>query len=776
MEAHWIDSIGEVLLPRLQELGLHVDARTQLTVRQWLRTLEARATLPTDPAGLGHALRSIVCKTPRELALFDAQFDTWREPYTAGMTDQAAVPPARSWIEQAHDRVRSNRVAAAGQTRGRLRALVLAAILLCLVVAGVQLWPQHPGASAGVAPQPSTPIAHTLPQPSPAEVDEVYAVDADGRGACLFGLPSAVYLAIGIALLYLAWSASATERPSLYGGRGGGGDSDGELYADPLMLRSALRREILRSVARSLRRPRPINRSMLNLPQTVAASVRMGGLFFPVYRQEMMAPEYLVLVDRVGMDDQFAAYWIRVVKDLVHFGVSLSLFEFERDPRLVWAVGHKQNERTLGAQRLESIGGGRKAAGLIVVGDGGGLLDPLSGIQAPGVDAALSAWPKRVLLTPRAMASWGVAEQALARGTPAAAGAADGFLVAPAQIGWLAAAAAWLLTGRLIATDVVPGAPLFEPSALKEQGSACLSVSPPAIEDVRALVRQLRTFLGSQAHSWLVASALYPKVSIALTAYFANRLDDATRAADRRAGEADYRLREARLLAIANLPWFRHGLMSDWLRRALILSVGCETRQMLRGVLLELLETGDRSGAGIRSIHLGRVAGVAAIDIKRLRDIASTVEADDGKEAAPGVPPTGDGLDAICVGVLRGDFDVDLTLDAPEAYQRAIASPSGLRPTSNPVRWLVAAALALLTPLIWMKWLRDSIAMEKSADIVRRLTVEEPPLTVSERVRPILYPLQEEEEQRAVRVAGMLVAATLVALVVLGVFRPLLAL
>ena len=121
MEAHWIDSIGEVLLPRLQELGLHVDARTQLTVRQWLRTLEARATLPTDPAGLGHALRSIVCKTPRELALFDAQFDTWREPYTAGMTDQAAVPPARSWIEQAHDRVRSNRVAAAGQTRGRRR-------------------------------------------------------------------------------------------------------------------------------------------------------------------------------------------------------------------------------------------------------------------------------------------------------------------------------------------------------------------------------------------------------------------------------------------------------------------------------------------------------------------------------------------------------------------------------------------------------------------------------------------------------------------------------
>lgn len=502
----------------------------------------------------------------------------------------------------------------------------------------------------------------------------------------------------------------------------------------------------------------------------------MGGLFVPVYRQEMLAPEYVVLVDRVGMDDQFAAYWIRMMKDLAHFGVSLSLFEFERDPRWVRAVGHRENERALGTLRLESIGGERNVSGLIVVGDGNGLLDPLTGVLAPWVDAAMSAWPKRVLLTPRAMASWGAAEVALARGSSASVGTVEGFLVAPAQIGWLGAAAAWLLTGKLVATNVLPGAPMVEPSALKEQGSAWLSVFPPPMDDVRSLVRQLRTFLGSRAYSWLVASALYPMVSIALTAYFSNRLDEATRVADQRAREADYLLREARLLAIANLPWFRHGLMPDWLRRALILSVGRETRQMLRGVLLELLETADRPGAIVRPIHLGRVAGVAAIDIKRVRDLVSEVGGDDPTKAAGGDRLAEDGVDAICVGVLRGDFDVDLTLDAPEAYQRAIASPSGLRLTSNPIRWLVAVALAIATPLIWMLWLRESISMERSTDMVRRLTAEEPPLMVSERVRPILYPLQEEDEHRAVRTVGLFMAWALAAIVVLGVSRPFFAL
>jgi hypothetical protein len=127
--------------------------------------------------------------------------------------------------------------------------------------------------------------------------------------------------------------------------------------------------------------------------------------------------------------------------------------------------------------------------------------------------------------------------------------------------------------------------------------------------------------------------------------------------------------------------------------------------------------------------------------------------------------------DRILIGLLRGDFDTELALDAPEQFARAAGSNSGVKLTANPIRWLAAALLAVLVPMNWMKWIAEAQHGGRE-EVIRKLTIEEPPGTIGEVIHPILYPLAGEARGATQRLSEWLVLAVVVIFLAAGIFWP----
>ena len=717
----WVDSLRWQLLPLLrQQAVLRLDTRACLNLEAWLDAAQTRGWLSDEPAGARGAVRSILCKSAREQEAFDLTFDQWLErwdrPAPAAATaaregtalDAAAVAQAAALARQLQQRL-------------WLFALGGALLLLGAIVAGRKLWPPAP-------PVVLTPVAASAALPASAAASQVVmklevqlptAAEAASAAAATPAppppppTPSSAWLA-GIhpgwyaAFVLLAASVGLAVRRTRqrYVQRISTREHlrEQEVYARQLLPVSGTRREGLRSAARLLRRPVADGGAMqLDLLASVRASAARAGLFSAVHRQRPAIPEYLVLVDRARSGDQQAHWAIETAQDLVAEGVRLALYEFDRDPRWVAPLRSQRSGKPVPQQRyvpLAALTAQHAAKGLLVLGDGEGLLDRAAGGLQPWLAAALAPWPRRVLMTPRPFAAWAAAEDVLA-GEGQKANEAS-FLLVPSQHGAWLAAARWLRGGTLATIAAVPGAPAAWPPLLADDTARWLSNSPPTPADMVALLEQLRAYLGSTAYHWLAASAAYPYLSADLTAWLAHQLDRPA-AAGEAVASPDARLLEARLVAIAQLPWCRQGLMPDWLRRALLLSLPPTTRRRVRDVMAELLDTTADAGRSAGGWSLGAVASDSPASgwksrwqaLRRRIGLAGVLEAE---------PLDSPLRDVVYLGLLRGEFDAELSLEATEQFARAASAEGPQRASRNPLRWLAAVGLCGWFVLCWAAW------------------------------------------------------------------------
>jgi hypothetical protein len=165
------------------------------------------------------------------------------------------------------------------------------------------------------------------------------------------------------------------------------------------------------------------------------------------------------------------------------------------------------------------------------------------------------------------------------------------------------------------------------------------------------------------------------------------------------------RLLEARLVAIAQLPWCRQALMPDWLRRALLLSLPLGSRERVRQVLGNLLSTATGRNE-IPGLSLGVIASenpdrTRKNLLQRFRRLILEIGLRSVIEDEPIESPL---RDVIYLGVLCGDFESELTLDAPEEFARAAGAEIGSQLTLNPMRWLVAGMMIAVFPFLWIHW------------------------------------------------------------------------
>ncbi len=724
----WVDALRWQLLPLLRDkTDVRMDTRAHLHLEAWLDAAQERGWLTADPSSARGAVRAILCKSAREQAAFDTVFDGWLgawdnpEPLVGPKPDDGPGPVQDAAARQVA-RKRSVR-------RWLLGGLVM--LLLGEAWYGYKIWrdwsapPAGPAATVLAAPAasqaPSTAgkVVMKLEVQLPSAAEAAAAAASAAAAAAqpklptnppwLFGIHPAFYAA----LVFVAATAGLavrrtrqnfvqriTTREKL---------REQEVFARQLLPVSGTRREGLRRAVRLLRRANPGYVRELDIFASVRASAARAGLFTAVFSQRPSTPEYVVLVDRLRSGDQQAHWAIETVRDLAAEGVRMVLYEFDRDPRWVAPLRNQRSRLSQAPQRyvpLATVAAQHAGQGLLILGDGQGLLDHASGRLQPWLVPALATWPRRVLVTPRPMTTWGAAEDVLAGEQQPAH--EPSFLLVPSQMDAWLAAARWLRRGELMALGPLPGAPAEWPTLLADDPTRWLGRVAPADAELVALVEQLRAYLGPTAFTWLAASAAYPLLSADLTAYLAHRLPDPALpgAPGAPAPVPDARLLEARLVAIAQLPWCRHGLMPDWLRRALLLSLPLATRRQVREVIRQLFDTaGDAQGGGA-DWSLGPVAtdlsGAAARNrLPWWRALGQRIGLAGVLEGEPADSPL---RDVIYLGVLRGEFDLELSLEATEQFARAARAEDAQSLSWNPLRWVAAGALTGWFAVCWLGW------------------------------------------------------------------------
>ena len=323
----------------------------------------------------------------------------------------------------------------------------------------------------------------------------------------------------------------------------------------------------------------------LDADATIERTIRHLGFFSPVFRPRSRLPAYLALVDRAGFHDQQARAVEEFVDGLREGGVSVDTYFFDRDPRL--CTISRSSHRDGAYRTLWELSALHAEHRLLLFGDGSGLADPASGRVATWT-IGFSPWSERALLTPVPACHWSARELDVAR---------SGFRVVP-----FTPAGLRLFLESLQPTNLRPA--LLEwrapyPPLLAEQPGRWQGRGRPRSEELEELCWQLRAYLGPDGFRWLAALAAYPAMDWFLTLYMGLGL---------RTKAGIPLLEEELLLALARLPWLRHGFMPDRLRLRLISQLGIEDRRTVRALLENLLRARLESPGGRFHLEVARPA------------------------------------------------------------------------------------------------------------------------------------------------------------------------
>ncbi|HEX7150195.1 MAG TPA: hypothetical protein VF618_01820 [Thermoanaerobaculia bacterium] len=328
-----------------------------------------------------------------------------------------------------------------------------------------------------------------------------------------------------------------------------------------------------RRMTQRLRRRRQMAASTLNVDRTVEVTARSGGFFMPVYAMRGMSPEYLALVDRASVDDQQALLYRAVLDRIRGDDVLVEVYEFHGDPRICWREGREDDRWT-----LDDLISRHFDRTLLLFGDGDALLHPLTRAPHRWTETLGTSFRAAALLTSRPVAEWDDAEWRLARA---------GLLVLPSTTAGLTA---FVDAQERPENPLSAEMPAAGASSCAIDEDVWLSNFPAEPQHIASLLVGLESRLGEDGMRWLAACAVYPAMHWYLTLYLGAKL----KVEDM----------ERKLVELVRLPWFRRGLMPDWLRTELILTLARPDERAIRRHIDELFALAVSEQRGRSPIHL----------------------------------------------------------------------------------------------------------------------------------------------------------------------------
>jgi len=289
-----------------------------------------------------------------------------------------------------------------------------------------------------------------------------------------------------------------------------------------------------------LRRRETDEQWQLDMPGTIRATIRKGGLPEFRYAQQTRPAEYLLLIDRQGARDHRARLFEALFQGFRAQEVIIEAYYFDGDPRLCWNDAHPNGVS------LRELYYHHPQSRLLLLGSGWSLLNPQSGRLAKWTNL-FNAWTDRAILTPQPLAAWGRNERALR----------EQFLMLPAALSGLREAVEHFEADEQKEPDLDPRR--FPDSA----------ASPIQLLD-NDLIRTLRFSFAENdpaipdtqqpITTWVAACAVYPELHWDLTLYLGRLLST----------PEDDLLNAGRLAELCRLPWFVEGRMPKEAREILL--------------------------------------------------------------------------------------------------------------------------------------------------------------------------------------------------------------
>jgi uncharacterized membrane protein len=625
-------------LDYLRAQSFKVAADEYALVQNLMLILVALGEDVSDAKVLKKYLAPVLCTTSREQANFPAIFDRW----LSGGRPASVSQDSR-------------------EVRHELRNTEA-------------LWQKWRWIIAGVALTIATAVVWSVLKPAP--LPRADGLDRDFVLAAHLARAHRIRLLLNgatfLALTALAWGAwwffrarlflkrrSTTEQPDLLTVSL---DTKLNQHYDPTFLRRA---------AGELRRRYPAPSSELAVEATIEQTLHNSGEFTPVYRSRLVAPEYLLLIDRKGFRDHNAHLVGELIERLESDQVQIQQFYFDRDPRTVYPASARASPVAL-RDLLAKYNDSR----ILLFTEGEGLFDAATGELETWADLL---WRRShiAVLTSKTQESWGHREHVLA----------ELALVMPATAEGIVNFAKACNGIRSPDLRVLASHGPF-PHELAERPDRWLERDAPDATLVMEVLQAVRRFLGEETYFWLAACAAYPAVNFNLTIYLGTNLRDA-------AGQSLFT--SERAVALFRLPWLQKGYLPDWLRVQLLSELSPEQSSAIREVLNRLwlsVATGSTKAIDLE---------IARNYPNALASLGRTVY----RKLKRSSPPDSTLRDHVFASVMLGRSLSPLAVRIPRFWSRLLTRRKNRKPKPGEVavvqEWSakerLAAAAAYLTPI-----------------------------------------------------------------------------
>ena len=346
--------------------------------------------------------------------------------------------------------------------------------------------------------------------------------------------------------------------------------------------------------AQQLHKHREIDAHFLAVETTVKRSIQQNGFYTPVYQAIKALPEYLVLIDKAHLNDQFSQFVDTLLKQLDDFGLFIEKYYFDTDPRRCYSPRQPNK-----LHRLESLQGLYANHRLIIFSEARHFVDPINGKLYRWLDQ-LHDWQNPFLFTLDSANHWDYYQQQLHEA---------GFVVLAAGQKGLEDLVSYI-SADITAIENNPETEADDyPILLRQSPRQFLERHAPDTETINDLVQQLADYLQPEGFNWLAACAVYPELHWQLTLYLGKN-------------DAQKTLNEALLLRLARLPWLRFAYMPDWLREVLLSRLTQKEERAIRQHLETLLLKGltePKGSADDFSLSVAKNSPLLAV----MRDVLS---------------------------------------------------------------------------------------------------------------------------------------------------------
>ncbi len=397
------------------------------------------------------------------------------------------------------------------------------------------------------------------------------------------------------------------------------------------MLLNLLRRRIRGEVA------------SLDISASIKATIRRLGMADFRYKTLTTPPEYLVLIDRQGLNDHRARLFDWLFRRFQAQEAPIARYFFDGDIRLCTGEQHPEG---ISLRELQHRYGNAR---LLILSHGHQLLSPMNG-RLERWTALLGDWRRRALLSPVPLRAWSRKEHRLA----------EIFSIFPASPQGCSAA-----IEQLDAAE-----PLHAEEWIKRIDD--VSFEPIVVEG--DLLSALQRHFPEPVLDWIAACAVYPILQWELTLYLGSELS----------APGHSLVHFDNLMSMTRLPWFVAGRIPDAARMELLdylASRGLETK--VRAALQRIFEQGAQPDPQSVSYEEFRVNAA-------LNELALTTQPARKRELSDelaGFRAAGYALDAVAFRYVKdapgyGDFDIPVAKKKMPEWLVRIAAPAGaLKPS-----------------------------------------------------------------------------------------------